>query len=251
MFEKKKTDFFFKTKKILNELNLSFEKKWNLKKQSKLWQQFSSFPLAHRLLKACLLGLGVSLGLFYLMSSLISGEQELNRFGESESFIEFIRLKKEDFVQERKRQLPKKPKKQQKPPPPKKMATAADAPKKPEMKINPSLNIKGALKGGGPALGGAGISGGSEVTPIVRLEPQYPRKAAMQGIEGWVKLSFDITTVGTVENVKILDSNPKRIFDMAAKRALYKWKYRPKTNSDGQPMPQTGQTVKLDFSLEE
>ncbi len=228
------------------------QKKWDLKKHGEFWQQICLSPLTHRLLKASLLGLGVSLCLFYLMSSLVSGGQELNRSDENESFIEFIRLKKEDFVQERKRQLPKKPTKTEKPPPPKKMAMAADTPNKPEMKMNHSLDIKGALKGSGPAFGaGGGMGGGSEVTPIVRIEPPYPRKAAMQGIEGWVKLSFDITAFGTVENVKVLDSEPRRIFDTTAIRALYKWKYKPKTDSEGKPLPQPGQTVKLDFSLEE
>ena len=132
----------------------------------------------------------------------------------------------------------------------KKMAMAADKPHKPQMKMNPSLNIKGALKGSGPSLGAGGGIGGSGVTPIVRIEPQYPRKAAMQGIEGWVRLRFDITALGTVDNVKVLDSNPRKIFDMAAKRALYKWKYKPKTDDQGRAVAQPGEKVQLDFKLE-
>lgn len=201
-----------------------------------------------RLLKAGGAGVGVSLSLFYLMSQLISGGANLNKSDDTENFIEFVRVKKESLVQERKRQLPKKPPEPKKPPPPQKLSVAADQPNKPAMKMNlPKLST--SLKGNGPYLGAAGGGGGTGVTPIVRIEPQYPRKAAMQGITGWVQLSFDITAVGTVSNVKVIDAKPKRVFDMAAKRALLKWKYKPKME-DGKAVPQLGEKVQLDFKLE-
>lgn len=198
--------------------------------------------------KAGLSGFVVTLSLFYLMAQLIAGGQNLNKSDDSENFIEFVRIKKDDLVQERKRQLPKKPPEPKKPPPPQKLSVAADEPSKPKMQMNlPKLST--SLKGNGPYLGPGGGGGGSGVTPIVRLDPEYPRKAAMQGIQGWVQLSFDITTMGTVENVKIMKAKPKRIFNMAAKRALLKWKYRPKMEG-GKPVPQKGEMVQLDFKLE-
>lgn len=194
-------------------------------------------------------GLFVTLSLFYLMSQLISGGQNLNKSDDTENFIEFVRVKRQSTVQERKRQLPKKPPEPKKPPPPQKLSVAADQPDRPQMKMNlPKLST--SLKGNGPYLGPGGAGGGGTgVTPIVRIEPQYPRKAAMQGIQGWVRLSFDITELGTVSNVKVIDAQPRRIFDMAAKRALLKWKYRPKME-DGKPVPQPGEKVQLEFKLE-
>ena len=204
-------------------------------------------PSNNRILKALGAGTGVSLALFYLMSQLISGGANLNKSDDTENFIEFVRVKRDDTLQERKRKLPEKPPEAKKPPPPQKLAVAADEPSKPQMNMNlPKLST--SLKGNGPYLGPGG-GGGTGVTPIVRIEPQYPRKAAMQGTQGWVQLSFDITTLGTVTNVKILNSKPKRIFDMAAKRALLKWKYKPRIE-DGKPIPQTGEKVQLDFKLE-
>ena len=219
------------------------------KTKSESFQGVSLFLFPKRLLKVCGIGLVVSLCLFYLMSYLISGHQKLEHSEDMDSVIEFIRLKREDFVQERKRQLPKKPKKTEKPPPPKKISMAVKR-QSPKMKINPSLNIKTALKGGGVAVTSGGFGAGSSVTPIVRIEPQYPRKAALQRITGWVRLSFDITSQGTVSNVKVIASDPRKIFDMAAKRALYKWKYKPKMDENGKPVPQTGEKVQIDFNLE-
>ncbi|MCB0379045.1 MAG: energy transducer TonB [Bdellovibrionales bacterium] len=205
-------------------------------------------PTATRLLTATAYGVGVTLSLFYLMSQLISGGQDLKKSDDTENFIEFVRIKRDDIVQERKRELPKKAPEPKKPPPPAKLSTAAEAPSKPQMNMDlPKLST--SLKGNGPYLGPAGAGGGTGVTPIVRIEPQYPRKAAMQGIQGWVVLSFDITASGTVDNVQVLDAQPKRIFDMEAKRALLKWKYKPKME-DGKPVAQPGEKVRLDFKLE-
>ena len=112
-------------------------------------------------------------------------------------------------------------------------------------------NIKSVLRSGGPAVGGGlgeqAIDTGP--APLVRIEPQYPRKAAMQGIEGWVILQFNITASGTVSNIKILGAKPLRIFNKSAIQALRKWKYQPKIEN-GKAVEQKGLKVQLDFKLE-
>jgi protein TonB len=89
-----------------------------------------------------------------------------------------------------------------------------------------------------------------DARPIVRVPPRYPPSAASQGIEGWVKLSFTINELGGVEDVLVLDSEPKRLFDRAAKRALSRWKYQPKLEQ-GQAIVRTGLSVVLEFNLQQ
>lgn len=91
-------------------------------------------------------------------------------------------------------------------------------------------------------------SPGGDARPIVRVEPKYPTLAAKEGIEGWVKLSFSVTPSGTVNNIQILDAEPKRMFNQAAKRALAKWKYKPNIQA-GKAQAQDGMMVMLDFKL--
>lgn len=204
---------------------------------------FKTQPMA----SAMVSGLLVTLGLFYLMSQLISGAASLKKSDDDSAMIEFVRLKKESLVQERKRELPKKPPEAKKPPPPQKLNVAADQPSKPQLDMKlPKLST--SLKGNGPYLGAAGAGGaGNMLTPIVRIEPQYPRKAAMQGLEGHVVLSFEVTESGTVDNVEVVDSQPRRVFDVSAKQAVLKWKYKPQQD-DGKPV-RVAQKVQLDFKL--
>ena len=84
--------------------------------------------------------------------------------------------------------------------------------------------------------------------PIVRVTPNYPSKAAAEGVEGWVQLSFTIDEIGKVIDVEVVDAKPKRMFNREAKKALRKWKYRPKV-VDGIAVKQFGQSVVLEFSI--
>lgn len=92
-------------------------------------------------------------------------------------------------------------------------------------------------------------SGGGDARPIVRVPPRYPLDASRDGIEGWVQLEFTIDSNGTVKDVKVTDSEPKRIFDKEAKRALRKWKYKPQV-VDGRATDLPNMQVVLDFKLE-
>jgi periplasmic protein TonB len=95
-------------------------------------------------------------------------------------------------------------------------------------------------------------AGGSdrEVTPLVRINPEYPRRALQRNIEGWVQLQFAITAAGTVKDVTIVDSEPKKIFDEAAVQAVQRWRYNPRV-VDGVAVERVGVRVLLRFELEE
>ena len=191
----------------------------------------------------------VSLFLFYFMSTLISGPVDLRQKEDLGGLVEFIRVKPRSFLDEKKRSLPPKKPKHKKPP---KMQKRTEAlPQTLKMNLNMKLpDIRSVLRSGGPAVGGLGGQGlGGEVMPLVRVEPVYPRRAALQGIEGYVTLQFNITPAGTVSDIRILDSRPQRVFDSSAIQALRKWKYRPKIE-DGKAVSQLNQRVKLVFSLE-
>ena len=86
-------------------------------------------------------------------------------------------------------------------------------------------------------------------TPIVRINPKYPTSAARDGIEGWVQLSFSISPTGEVVDPVVINAEPKRTFNREAIRAIKRWKYRPKV-VEGVAQLQTGQTVQLDFKLD-
>ncbi|MEL0655820.1 energy transducer TonB [Pseudoalteromonas issachenkonii] len=88
-----------------------------------------------------------------------------------------------------------------------------------------------------------------DATPIVRINPKYPTTAARDGIEGWVQLSFSISPTGEVIDPVVINAEPKRTFDREAIRAIKRWKYRPKV-TEGVAQLQTGQTVQLDFKLD-
>lgn len=104
------------------------------------------------------------------------------------------------------------------------------------------------LSGGsvkGLSLGG---NRNDDARPIVRISPKYPLNAIRNGIEGWVMLAFTINSIGEVENVSVVNSQPKRVFDKAARQALKKWKYRAK-KVNGKAVEQRNLTVQLDFKM--
>jgi TonB family protein len=61
--------------------------------------------------------------------------------------------------------------------------------------------------------------------------PVYPYKAAVNGIEGYVKLEFDISSEGKPININIIESYPSTLFNSAAKESLSEWRYKPQANT--------------------
>ena len=83
---------------------------------------------------------------------------------------------------------------------------------------------------------GLSADAASILKPVVRVNPSYPAQAAEQGIEGWVVLEFGVTSQGTVENIRVIESHPSDVFDEEAKRALAKWRYVPKEREQRTPL---------------
>jgi protein TonB len=199
-----------------------------------------------RFLVSILLGAAVTFGLFAFMAFLVSTGDRRKDEAQDNIIVEVNTTPPKSSTETRRRVPPP-------PPPPPKAPPKQQAPE-PEssnntdgLKFNmPSVQMSSASTG--LSAPGAGMGRDGDATPIVRIEPKYPIQAARDGKEGYVILSFTINKIGGVEDVKVLEAKPKRVFDKEAKRALRKWKYKPKV-VDGEPLRQTGLTVQLDFKM--
>ena len=87
------------------------------------------------------------------------------------------------------------------------------------------------------------------VTPIERLNPNYPGSAMMNGQEGWVVVSFVVSAVGDVQEAMIEDSSGIESLERAALEAVSRWRYAPATEN-GQPVEQAMVSTRLTFQLE-
>ncbi|MEE4173237.1 MAG: energy transducer TonB [Xanthomonadales bacterium] len=201
---------------------------------------------------AAILAVGVTFGLFIFMYKLISSGDSVNQDLDTISGIRFGPVDIPDELQTRERKKPKPPPPPKEPPPPPKMQVQQQ-----EVVQNmPQIDVPNIDN---PMVGGEGIYLGSfsqidrteegDVIPIVRINPMYPRDAQIRGLEGWVKLEFTITEVGTVKNPKVLEADPPRVFNREALRAILKWKFKPRV-VEGVAVERTA-TQTLEFTLDQ
>jgi periplasmic protein TonB len=71
-----------------------------------------------------------------------------------------------------------------------------------------------------------------EATPVVsviaREQPEFPRDAIRQGVEGGnVRARLTINAAGDVTNVTVVRAQPPRVFDRAVTNSLSRWKFNP------------------------
>jgi protein TonB len=211
-----------------------------------------------RILISSGLGLVVTFGLFILMNTLISGSSRAGDAGQSAELQDFVRVQREESVREKERTIPKRPEVQKRPPTPT-QAVQQEQVQNQQMDLDlPKIDLAA-----GPGSGvyipssvgtnrGAGFGDG-DLIPIVRIEPQYPREALINGISGYVRVSFTVMEDGSVEpgSVKVIEAKPPRLFDSAAQRAVARWKFKPRI-VDGHPVKRPAeQTMNFNIDAED
>ena len=191
------------------------------------------------------IGSFVTISLLFVMQLLIvTGKQALTDPRERHK-LEFVRVKRnenlnvEDIIPEK---------------PPKPPETPPETPPQDMDNINPdapTINVAPPTVSANTDIGGPGgmnIAEG-DYLPIVRVAPVYPARALSRGLEGFVDLSFTVTTTGTVKDPIVLQSTSS-LFERAAVRAVLKFKYKPRV-VDGVPVEVAGVKTRISFMLED
>ena len=206
---------------------------------------------------SAVLGVIVTLALFYLMQALIQGADSALTDDKIGNLVDFVRVKQDPDL-ETKNRKPKKPPPPDEPPPdvpPQNFNLNVDQTNFSMQGLNTGLDIQ-------VGSGGFGITDG-EYLPIVKVQPQYPRRALSRGMSGWVIVEFTVTDQGSVRDPFVVENcgwiksprvsgecfdNPNSVFNSAATKAALKFKYKPKV-IDGNPVETAGVQNKITFEL--
>jgi protein TonB len=203
---------------------------------------------------AALLSALLTAGLFADLRALTNARAQAE-VAMASSKVEFVRLRREVEIEERKREKPQREKPEQELVTP----TLAVAEKQ---GLDLGLDVQAIAAGLGAEFGSAAGTGGAgrgelaltaglsdrAPLPLVRVEPQYPPQAARKGLEGWVKVQFTISTAGSVRDAVVVESSDS-VFERAAINAVNKWKYQPQMKA-GKPVETSDIRVVVRFRME-
>jgi len=189
--------------------------------------------IAIRWFISMVMALAITLVLFYLMQALIATGSKLEQ---SATVFKIVDATMPDIEMEVIREIEKPQEIQQLDTPPPEVQERSLT-----MDSGPSLNLQRAVVNldAGLDIGGASISiTDGEMLPLVNVTPTYPTRAAQRGIQGWCQVSFTVTGTGGVENVVVIDGEPKGVFDSSSVRAAEKFKFQPRVvDGEGVPVP--------------
>lgn len=199
----------------------------------------------------------VSLGLFWMMHSFIGSGTHSADAIQALPAIDFVRLRRDTQVETLERRKPPPPPPEP-PPPMQRMTIATEAAQQSTAPVTPMAIPNLGLStnvGGGPFIGEMGgaaapdMSGlfDGDIIPLQRIAPQYPREAARARINGWVQLEVLVNADGTVRSAKVVEAQPKGLFEAAAVAAVLRWKFKPKV-VNGAPVAQRG-LQRIEFNI--
>ena len=197
--------------------------------------------MATRYLIGVGLGSVVTFLLFFLMQAVIATDEARLDEGAKGKLLDFVRLEEDQELQTKQRK-PKPPPPPDEPPPdmPKPEFESSDVSQGVDIgavDVNVNLNVEGG-----------GFSSDGEYLPIVKVNPQYPRRAQTRGIEGYVLLEYIVTKTGAVRDPVVIEAKPPGIFNRAAINAALKYKYKPKV-VNGEPIDVAGVKTRITFEM--
>lgn len=187
------------------------------------------------------LGIVITLVLFFVMQAVIATDEARLDEGAKGKLLDFVRLEEDQELQTKQRK-PKPPPPPDEPPPdmPKPEFESADISQGVDVgavDVDVNLNVEGG-----------GFSSDGEYLPIVKVNPQYPRRAQTRGIEGYVLLEYIVTKTGAVRDPVVIEAKPPGIFNRAAINAALKYKYKPKV-VNGEPIDVAGVKTRITFEM--
>lgn len=202
-----------------------------------------------KVILAGVLGVITTVGLLFLMNSLVNTEFEAPDDAKTVK-IPDIRMPDTKIETRFDDAKPEKPQEPEAPPP--------DLPE-PEFEApdvaNDALNMTAPV-----AKAAIDVSQGSlafsegEYLPIVKVPPEYPSTALSRGIEGYCTVVYTVTETGATRDPQPIpdqcvtkDGKPTSVFNRASVKAASKFKYKPKV-VDGKPIEVPG--VKNRFTYE-
>ena len=109
--------------------------------------------------------------------------------------------------------------------------------------ISIATTFDGSAKISGP--GSFGSDG--EMIPLTVIQPDYPRRAAQRGTEGYCTVSLTVAASGSTKDIAIADC-PESVFQRSAMNAAGKLKYKPRV-VDGQPVDVPGVQYKFIYQM--
>jgi protein TonB len=198
--------------------------------------------LAARISISFLLALILTAIVFWTLQSMVSVVVDIADLV-SASKIEFTRMRRDTEVATKREEKAQREKPKAAPTLPR-MSFASSGPSSDVVRmISPTVDTSGARMS-------LGAGSDRDVIPLVRINPDYPQRALSRGIEGWVQVQFTITAAGTVKDAKVVDADPKNIFDDAALKAIARWRYNPKVEG-GVAVERVGVQTVIRFQLEQ
>ena len=201
--------------------------------------------MAARYLTAILIASGVTFGLFFLMQALVVTDEVRLSDVENIRILDVVRVDREQKPKREETEV-QKPDKPDAPPPDLNIPNASTNLSGQALNFG-QLSMGADLSASGPALG-APTDG--DYLPLVRIQPQYPRRAAERGVEGYVIVELTVTPDGTTRDIQVVEAEPSGYFERAAKRAAEKFKYKPKV-VNGEPIMVNGVRYLFTFELED
>ena len=195
-----------------------------------------------RAMSSATTGLLITTGLLFGMQLLIATGEEIITEPRQRHILEWVRLVEDlDPIVE----IPLLPKIDKPPVPP--TTSLPDSEQSGGVGVELSA-APPAPQAGRATVAGLGVTDGPLIN-IFKVQPRYPIAAQTKGLEGTVIVQFDVSPLGTVENVVVIESS-NNIFNKAAIEAAYRFKYRPKV-VDGTNYGVRGLQQLFRFEMEE